>query len=489
MRPPGGLAVPLLAVLVLPLTVEAQGYRGWSSTSFRYAELRPLGLDSIPRDQVTELSNGTFVFEGERVYCSAGTCIRYAPRPVDHALLASQEVGLTAWGFGVQGLSFTTLLRSRVQVSGDFRWPRGDDHFDALLAYAQLVRGRFRVRLGRQETLGGLGSTAFDGAELMGSWRDVRLRAYGGRSLARGLREPRNDALRGLQDFIPDQEAYLVGGAARYEAPRGTSVEARYQREIWEDRHGLISDRGSLDFRTAWLRPLRIDGSVDYDFGFGDVGKAHLTLAYPFLDGRATVEATARRYRPYFELSTVWGFFRPVAYHEAELRGTWTSGAEAAVTLWAAGALRAYEDADVGVFLRPLTDDSERLSLGGRWRASEDVSVMGSYRYESNPGSHLSSGDVTVRWSPSPWAEVAATGVALQQIEEFRLGEGVTLGAGLSADLGLTDRIRFGGGVSGYDHRNHGRRSSTYDWSQVRGWSTLRVEIGRDPGMSGGDGP
>lgn len=488
MRSLGRLAAPLLALLVLPLTLGAQGYRGWSATTFRYAELRPIGLDTIPRDQVVELPNGVFVFDGERVFCSAGACIRYAPRPVDHALLASQEIGLTGWGFGVQGLSFTTLFRSRVQLSGDFRWPRGDDHFDALLAYAQLVRGPFRARLGRQETLGGLGSTAFDGMEILGSWRDLQLRAYGGRSLARGLREPRNDALRGLQDFIPDQEAYLVGGTARYRAPRSTSVELRYQREIWEDRHGLISDRGSLDFRTAWLRPLRVDGSVDYDFGFGDVGKAHLTLAYPLLDGRATVEATGRRYRPYFELSTVWGFFRPVAYHEAELRGSWSSGTDGTVALWAAAALRSYEDAEAGVFLLPLTDDSERLSLGGRWRASEAVSVVGSYRLESNPGSHLSSGDVTVRWSPLPHLQVAATGVALQQIEEFRLGEGVTLGAGLSADLGLTDRIRFGGGLSVYDHQNHGRRSSAFDWSQIRGWSTLRVEIGRDPGVSGRNG-
>lgn len=478
----------LVALLVLPLAATAQGYRGWSSTSLRYAELRPLGVDSISRDQVTERADGTFVFDGQQVFCSAGTCVRYAPRPVDHALLASQEVGLTAWGFGVQGLSFTTLLRSRAQLSGEFDWPRGDDHFDALLAYAQLVRGPYRVRLGRQETLGGLGSSAFDGADLLASWRDFRIRAYGGRSLARGLREPRNDALRGLQDFVPDQEAYLVGGAARWQGPRGTSVEARYQREIWEDRHGLISDRGSLDFRTAWLDPVRIDGSADYDFGFGDVGKAHLTLAYPFQDGRATVEATARRYRPYFELSTVWGFFRPVAYHEVELRGTWSSAPETGVTLWAAGALRTYEDAEVNIFIVPLTDDSERLSLGGRWRASDVLSVTGSYRLERNPGAYLSSGDVSAQWSPSERIGLTATGVVLQQIEEFRLGEGVTLGAGLSGDVAVTDRIRFGGGLSVYDHQNHGRRSSAYDWSQIRGWSSLRVEIGRDPGMTGRDG-
>lgn len=483
--------VPVLLLVLAPLPLlpgvsplAAQDLRGWVTTNVRFAELRPIGRDTVPRDRVTERPDGSFEFEGRPVFCTAGdVCTRFVPRPAEHAVLGEGELGFTAWGFGVEGLSATVLLRSRTQLDGALGWPRADDHFDALLAYVQLVRGPLRFRVGRQDVLGGLGSSAFDGAEVLAGWGDFRLQAYGGRSLAPGLREPRDEALRGLQDFVVDREALLGGASVRYQRSAGTSLGIRYQREIWSDRSSLISERASLDFRTTDVGSLRIEGSADYDFGVGRVGKARLSVLHALADGRWTVEATGRRYLPYFELSTIWGFFSPVAYHEAELRGTWTP--ELPLSAWIAAAYRTYGDTHTTVILEPLQDRSRRASLGARWAPAPAWELRGSYTLEWNPGAFLSTADVSARWHPTSALTLTASALTLQQIEEFRLGDGRTFGGGVAAEMTLTDRIRWGAGVTGYRHVEEGSGLDVFDWSQLRGWSRLRVEIGQDPGLRG----
>jgi hypothetical protein len=199
----------------------------------------------------------------------------------------------------------TAALRARADVSGDFIWPRSDDHFDAILAYAEYDREPFRVRLGRQRTTGGLGFYGFDGLSvLVERSRRWSVEAYGGRSLARGLYEPRNEALRGIEDFVPDRDAYLIGGWGEVEPLAGTVVSLRYQREIWSDRSALLSERASADARTDRFAPVSLSAGADYDFGFGNIGKANVTARLPL--GRFAVEATGRRYVPYFELWTIW---------------------------------------------------------------------------------------------------------------------------------------------------------------------------------------
>ena len=102
--------------------------------------------------------------QGEAVHCPTfgADCVRYTPRDVVHGVVATQDVSATAWGFGLQGLSATILLRGRTNLADDLRWPRSDDPFDAILAYAQLQRSVFRVRAGRQQNISGLGFSGYD---------------------------------------------------------------------------------------------------------------------------------------------------------------------------------------------------------------------------------------------------------------------------------------------------------------------------------------
>ena len=452
----------LLAAAVVALggghrTADAQGVRGWAGTTVQGVELRPIAAA-----------------EGGCV--AAEPC--YLPGSKELSLVGTQDVSLTAWGFGVRGLSATVFVRGRAGL-GDAVWPRSDDHFDALLAYGQLVRGPWAFRLGRQEIRSGLGFSSFDGGWAERRLGAARLTVFGGRSLARGLRDPENEALRGLDDFVPDQGLYLWGGSATTRW-RATSVGARYQRELLADRSGLASERASLDANTAF--PFaRFGASVDWDFGQGRLGKSQLTATAPIGDGRWLLSATARRYVPYFSLSTIWGFFEPVAYHEVGARVGWS--ASELVGAWAAAGWRRYGDTETTEVLRALEDTGWRGEAGAAWTVSDVASLEGRYQLEWVPGGFLSSADASLRWAVLPDVALALSGTSFQQIEQYRLGDGRALGAGVSVDASLTERLSFAGGGSLLRHRAE-RDGATSPWNQSRFWSTLRVRLGGDPGLA-----
>ncbi|MFW5951932.1 MAG: hypothetical protein ACOCVZ_07450 [Gemmatimonadota bacterium] len=472
----------LAALLALTTGASAQGIRGTAVTNVRYLTLRPIQADTVARADVIE-QDGVFTFEGREVFCSRSTdaCIRYIPADEAHAVVATQDISATAWGLGVQGLSATVLLRGRGDLAGDLTWPTSDDDFDAILAYAQLQRSTYRVRAGRQRTMSGLGFSGFDGVEVSvapTAW--LRAEAYGGRSLARGLNEPRHEALRAIEDFVLDQDAWLYGGFVELSPGHATSVGVRYQREIWADRIGLVSERASVDLRSDLPGPLSLDGSMDYDFAFGRVGKSHVSLRSRLPDGWGWLELTGRRYVPYFDLSTIWGFFSPTPYHEAELEATVLRLRP--VTVWAAAAVREYGDPEISVIGPPITDATRRYSVGARgsagpWRAS------GEYRLETGFGAFLSSGDLSVRYAPSERWALTARGSAFQQIEQFRVGENAVLGAGLGGELVLPWSARLRAGADLYTQRYENRGPA--DWDQLRAYTILSIPFGEDPGVRG----
>lgn len=459
-----------------------QDVRGRLLTSARYVQVRPLDLDSVPLDATLEVE-GRRELDGRPVACVGATCTYYRSASPEHAVVLTQDLSFTAWGLGTQGLSATVLLRGRADLGGGFEWPRSDDPFDPILAYAELARERWRVRLGRQRTLSGLGFSGFDGVDARVQalpWLGVQ--GYGGRSLARGLEEPLHQALDALEDFVPDQEAWLIGAALEAEAPAASAVGVRYQREIVTNRGALLSERASVDARTGLLRPVGLQAALDWDVAFGRVGKAHVTAQLPLRDGRLVLEATARRYLPYFELWTIWGFFSPVAYHEAEVQARWTPRPGA--TVWASGARRGYEDAEAPIIQRPLTDEATRFVAGARVRLPGSVGVQGSYRLENGFGAYLGSGDMGVTWRPGDRLSLGARGSAFQQIMEFRVGEGVVLGVGAFADAQVMNRVRLAGGVDVYRQAFENRPAAA-DWNQTRGWGSVEITFGEDPGLAG----
>lgn len=484
----GGVALLLavlaiMGVLAAASPADAQGVRGSAVTNVRYLSLRPIALDTIARSDVQFADDGA-TYDGHPVYClpAEGDCVRYLSADVAHGVVATQDISATAWGLGMQGLSATVLVRGRGDLAGDFAWPGSQDAFDAILAYAELQRSAYRVRLGRQRTLSGLGFSGFDGLELaVVPTQGIRAELYGGRSLARGLSEPRHEALQGIESFVLDQNAYLFGGFLQAIPRRGTTVGVRYQREIWADRVGLVSERASVDVRSDLPGSFRVNGSLDYDWAFDRIGKAHVTLQSRLPDDWGWLELAGRRYVPYFELSTIWGFFSPTAYHEAEVEASVVRFQP--VTVWASAGVRQYGDPEISVIGPAITDRSQRYAVGARWSEGPWL-ASGEYRLETGFGAFLSSGAANVRWSPAEEWSLMARASAFQQIEQFRVGENMVLGLGAGGQVELPWRSRLQAGVDVY-RQNYENRPGQADWNQVRAYTILSIPFGTDPGLRG----
>lgn len=474
-----------LSFFLAASSAAAQDFRGSLLTTARYVALRPLVQLEIPRDSVVDVGQGRLEYQGAPVYCqSADTCIQYRAADAAAAVVLTQDVGFTAWGFGVQGLSATVQLRGRSDPGGELGWPRSQDAFDALLAYAELNRAMYRVRIGRQRTLSGLGFTAYDGGNLrLDPLPWFRVEAYGGRSLARGLEKPREQALEGIEPFLPDRNAYLYGGFVQAEPVGGTTVGIRYQREIWSGGSALLSERASMDLRTGLLAPVHFEASADYDFAFERVGKAHVTVRLPIRRAGLVLEVTTRRYIPYFELWTIWGMFSPVGYNEALMRVSWAPTVNA--RLWASGGYREYEDTEAPVILRPLEGTGRRVALGGSLRLPAAATLSGAYERDWGPGAAMSAGDLALTWHPGQRLDLTLRGTAFQQIQEFRAGDGLVVGGGIGTSVHLFSSLRLSGGVDLY-HQTFESRPGSPDWDQARGWAAFQVGFGEDPGLAGG---
>lgn len=458
----------LLAFSASPLDAQF-GMRGWATTHVRYVELRPLELDTVaglaPRPD----------------WCVDGlTCTRYLTGTEQGATIGTQDIAITAWGFGVEGLSGTLQVRARDQLDGDFDWPLLiDDPVTLLTGYLQYRSGSLRVRLGRQATTSTLGFRDYDGAAALfdgGSWW---AEAFGGRSLARGLLSPRRDAFEGIQQFIPDENAVLVGGVFGLRGD-AASLSLRYQREILRDRSALLTERAAVEGRAMLPAGFRIRGSADWDFTFAQVTQARVTLEHA-LTPRVLMEVGARRYRPYFDLNTIWGFFSPVGFNEARLGSRIGLGPNTGIDVSVAA--RRYDETDATTVLSPLRDEGVRVDAGAR-HAFGPIGLDLRYEMDWGNSQFLHGADLSVRWSSSQRWSVGVTGTTLQQIAAYRLGDGRAWGGGIDARWEVFDGVEITG--SGFVLRQDAGRGEENDiWNQTRASMALRYAFGGDPALRG----
>ena len=463
--------------------LDGQSLRGRATSTLRYVGLEPLALDTFAFSSAEPRPDGSYQVQGRDVTCTGEIrCTAYRLGGRAHALAATQDIRFTAWGLGIEGLSVSTYLRGRHQLDGAYAWPRADDAFDALLAYVQWNRTGLRLRVGRQETLSRLGFASFDGASVLAaSQRGIRVEAFAGRSLARGLREPQNEALRGLEDWLPLNEAFVMGGVATLRSGSGASVKARFQREVWSDGSTLLSERASLEAGARLFGKIGIEASGDWDFGRNEAGKASLYLRAP-VTRWLTAQIGARRYVPYFDLSTIWGFFEPVAY--GELRVRLGINASEDWSLWASTGRRTYEDASTVSVLDALEDAGWTVDAGFAWRPDLRWTVSGTYRLEWGAGAYLQSGDAALGLRVTDRLAIQAHGTMFQQLEEFRLGDRRMAGGGLSAGFEVGSRTRVDGGWLHYAVLGAADTRALIG-PQSRAWLSLTLPLGADPGIGG----
>lgn len=446
------LGAALLGLCCCASALTAQQVRIRLTTTGQYVQLRTLSLDS----------GGTWVAGDVRA-----------------AVPLAQDVELSAWGLGVQGLRGYGLFRLRGAIGSALVWPRYDDHFDAMAAYLELERTRWRLRLGRQQRSSGLGLYGFDGGAV--TWRPVpnaRFEAYGGRGLARGTSDPiTSGAVRGLDLLIPNRGTLLVGASAWATPGAGSFASATYQREVLNDFGGVVSERVALDAQASLGRHLALVGSTDFDLGAGAVGKARLTTT-AWLPRSASVSLAVFRYRPTFDLTTIWGAFAPQAHHGASI--TATLPPIEALTLTAGWTLLAYEKiTETTPFLVNVGTTTHSLSAGGTWTRA-DLSVTGAYQFFTGYSGEQSAGDLRIALDRGDRWRIGLNATAFQNTEYFRVARGTVLGIGADARANLADRLAVSGSLMRYIHTGTSGMDSP-NWSQTRAMLQVDWTMGANP--------
>ncbi len=485
--PSGEVALLALCGLALALgpgagALRAQEWRGRVFTRVQYLEARPVARDSVAIGLTTGVGRQR-LYGDTLVSCATGAthCFFYRPLPVRSTTPATQDLDLSVWGFGVPGLRLYLSARLRTALGDDDFWPRSEDHFDLFAGYIEYDPGRYRLRVGRDYQVSGLGFYGYDGgsaeARLFGN--RLELEAYGGWGLERGLPEPvTSDALASLEEFQPLDRNFLFGFRASARPAAGASFEVIYQREIETDRSGLASERigleGAYFSRERWW----LQAHADYDLATGWWGKAGLTLgAAP--QTWLSLEGRLFRYRPVFSLQTVWAAFSPTPYTGWGLSLGIRPRPNLQVSL--EGERRDYGDTDADVPFQVTTDRTWRAGADLRWHPIPLLDLAGGYWLDFTFGSALSAGQGRIRLRPSERLTLAVRGSVFQQLGEFRVGEGRVWSIG-SEVRWRTGLATLWASVDRYRHDRRDGGVGALDWTQTRAAAGLAFYLGSEPG-------
>jgi hypothetical protein len=448
------------------------------STSVRYVEVRPLVRDSAPAETVEGSGLLRQTADGRVVRCGGGDPFCRGTTPADPlaTLPIVQDLEVTAWGFG-EGIHMYAQMRGRTAVGGNSElWPRAEDAFDLLAGYGEVDRERYRLRIGRQWNVSGLGFYNFDGALLeLRPGTGVSLEAYVGRSLVRGLNETRTSgALEAVEELAPEAPGVLLGAHAAYRPNPNLTLSALYHRDMRRDGRALYSELAATN-GVLRLGQSSFEGGLELDVATGSMNEARLRVRPPPFH-RMALTGEIRRYRPYFELWTIWGAFSPVGFDEARL--TLIGVTPGGLLLRGEGSYRRYGEAGDG--LGGFRTDGWGIGGTGTWSFEPDWRVEAGYRLEVGFGAARSEGHAGVVRQFGDLGFVAVRGLGFQQLYEFRLEHGTVFGLGADATLRLSDRARAVGGVTGYRHVYAGEAPGL-DWNQLRGNLVLQWTIGTEP--------
>ncbi len=470
-----------ILLLLIPFSLEAQGYRGSFRTYLNYVDFRQAVVDSVPMESVPGEGPTRVLPDGTPVVCGSGHCRYYRSGDELGVIPLMEDLELNLWP-GVKGLRGYVHLRARQSLGDNNLWPRYDKSFEVLAAYAEYSGQAVRVQGGRLWKTGSLGFYNFDGADLLIRLPTrLQVEAYGGLALVRGLNERHTgDLLTTAEPLGPQEDAWVLGAQARWRPSRWLSAAATYQREAPRGgvEDAIYSERLAGNLRLLLFRAsLELDAK--YDLASREINEARARLLAP-LGARLTGTAEVRRYRPFFPLWSIWGVFSPVGFDEARVGATWSAeGGRLSTHVF--GGYRSYRETHAGSPTSPVRDDGWRVQAGGAFKPSQDWTVAGDYQIEVGYGASRSSVDLSLTRALDGGGHVAARGTVFRRLSEFQVGEGTGFGVGADAGYDLS-AVTLTGGAMIYRH-SFGDRPQYLDWNQLRAHLTLEVPIGDEPGM------
>jgi hypothetical protein len=472
-----GVLVVLLAGAVA--TSAAQGYRVRVDLRSQTARFRGVMLDSIPvSDTVSTPGQGPTSPGGFAVVCAPGAlyCTFFRPGAIQQGSLLTGTTEATAWGLGLPGFRLHTAARFGLDL-GTNAWPGTTPAVQLLEGYAEYAAPRVTGRLGRQIVMSRLGTQGFDGARVI--LRDqglgLTLESFLGSGLARGALLPVNSpAVDPLNDFQPEQRQIVFGAAAGWQH-RVADVRADYEREVDPRSDHFVSERVAVVATIRLLQALRLSGGADYDMAQGWWGSADVSLEY--LTRRVRASVGARRYRPHFELWTIWGAFSPVPYHALTANAAVSASSQIEVR----GRYERYtfSPADVSTPLFTAEDRGWRWELGGTITPRPQWMLDLGYRREFGPGAAFAGLAGSLTYAPSRRLMITAVGSSMNRPLEFRFNEAAVRVYGLDAQVEATPLLRVGVTATAYDQEHRRPDAGAFDWNQLRASARVILEFGR----------
>jgi len=475
------LFMSCLGILAIPGPSSGQGFNGRARTYLSYLDLQETVLDSVPDSEVPGQGTERTLANGTRVTCSDGFCRYFRSGSTLGIAPLIQDLELNFWT-GVPGLRGYAHVRGRAPLGDDKLWPRSDREVEAMAAWVEYGRSFYQIKAGRIWQTTALGFYNFDGgAAEFRLPHGLQLSAYGGLSLLRGLNQPhRSDLLSSVEPLGPQDDAYLLGIRGNWRPFPKLATSIVYQREESKGSDLLYSERIAGSARLL-MGGTTLDVEVKYDLATEATNLFRVAVSAPLWAGlRATGEL--RKYRPFFDLWTIWGVFSPVGFREAKGRLDWMAPAGRLVA-YAYGSYRDYEDTDVSKTASLLLqDESWRLGGGARYAISDEMALNGEYRYDVGYGASRSGGDLSLRRTFGPKTYLAINGTAFESFSEFRVGSGQVLGGGLQGAMPLRN-ANLQAGAMYYKHFQYDRPTAL-DFNQTRFHLNLEIPIGKDPGLS-----
>jgi hypothetical protein len=462
-----GIIVALATLLPGPSAATPQWNLRWR-TDVRNVEFRGLELDSIPvTDAVADADGRLFTPDGYAVRCPTGSawCYFYRPGSEVHGVPVSTTADFGAWGLGVPGLRVKASARISDDVGRHEQWPGTDPPFRLLEGFVEWNRDLVRLQGGRLTDTGRFGYVQWDGARGDVSVLDRRLRVgvYGGWGLARGTSLAITDsALDPLDEFTPSSRQHLIGVDGGI---RSGIVDLRFQyfRQVDPDLEDLMTERigGDLALQSG---PLTLTAGSDWDLAFGEWGSAEVEGSWriPVVG----VSAGVKRYRPFFDLWTVWGAFSPVPYRS--VHGRIVVAPVTGLELSARGETWKYDETGASSAFDTTREEGERYTLRGTWVPVPGGTVSAGLHRTEGPGAGEYGWDLAGAWDFSDELGVAVDFGRLDRPLEMRYSDSELWTLGLGGRWLPVRWIRLDADVRHISEDRRRPDAASFDWSHMR---------------------
>jgi hypothetical protein len=466
-------------VVALAAPLGAQGYRLRLDTRVQAVDYRGISADSIlATDVVAAPGGGTETPDGFAVSCTQGFRYCYYIRPGER-LRARPVTGtgdLTLWGLGVAGLTVHASARFAGNLGNQVDYPLTEPGVTLLEGYVEYARSSLVGRAGRQIVTGRLGYEGFDGA--LAKWRQalpgVEATGYAGWGLGRAAAlAVTSPALNPLDDFQPRNRQLVFGGEVAFR--RGwVDARAEYRREIDPSPDYLVSERAAASMSLSPLAGWSVVAGTEYDFANGWWGSADASVNYVGRHFYAT--AGAKRYRPFFDLWTVWGAFSPVPYSAV----TGVAAVQPFTKLWlrASGERYRFEPAEASTALVTVEDRGWRASLGATAQVTDRLTIDAGLRGDFGPGAASRSVEGSAAWQVRDRITLTAQAATLDRPLEFRFDESNVQWYSVGADVRLGRDWRWVSDLARMSERRDRPDPATLDWGQLRVSTRLVLSVG-----------